>query len=492
MPRIQIARSLPRLHSGQILLVALYQDGGAQLPAGLPADLRKSLLHAIQARKLEGKHSETLQVLREDGSTLALLGAGTRAELSAVQQRDWIRRALNVARDSGLKEALLWLEPPTALGGYALGRQVAEQTAEAFYRFTRFHHEPAPASALQRLKLIVHRVKDEAEVKKGIVHGQAIGNGMDLTRELANLPGNVCTPTYLAQEARKLARGQTQLRVQVLEESHMETLGMGALLSVARGSRQPAKLIALEYKGVKTAQQPIVLVGKGVTFDSGGISIKPGAAMDEMKYDMGGAASVLGTMRALLELKLPLHVVGIIPATENLPDGNASKPGDVVTTMSGLSVEILNTDAEGRLILCDALTWSQRYKPREIIDIATLTGACVIALGSHASGLLGNNDALVQDLLEAGQAAGDRAWQLPLWDDYQKQLDSNFADMANIGGREAGTITAACFLSRFVKDQAWAHLDIAGTAWRQGKDKGSTGRPVPLLVQHLLKRAGVL
>ncbi len=261
---------------------------------------------------------------------------------------------------------------------------------------------------------------------------------------------------------------------------------MGSLLSVSAGSDQPAKLIVMEYNGGNKKTAPIALVGKGITFDTGGISLKPGAAMDEMKFDMCGAASVLGTFKTLIELRLPINVVGVIAASENMPNGSATKPGDVVTSMSGLTIEVLNTDAEGRLVLCDALTYTERFKPKVVIDIATLTGACVIALGGHASGLFSNNEALAEALLKAGQTANDRAWPMPIWDDYQKQLDSNFADMANIGGREAGSITAACFLSRFTKKFAWAHLDIAGTAWLSGGAKGATGRPVSLLVQYLL------
>jgi leucyl aminopeptidase len=269
----------------------------------------------------------------------------------------------------------------------------------------------------------------------------------------------------------------------------MEALGMGSLLAVAQGSAEAPKLITLEYTGDAGKSRPIVLVGKGVTFDSGGISIKPGPGMDEMKFDMCGAASVLGVMKAVASLGLAVNVVGVIPAVENMPDGKAIKPGDVVTSMSGQTIEILNTDAEGRLILCDALTYAARFEPDVVIDIATLTGACVIALGSHASGLLSNHDPLAEELLRAGQHSGDRAWRLPLWDDYQKQLDSNFADMANVGGREAGTITAACFLARYTKAYRWAHLDIAGTAWHSGKAKGASGRPVPMLMEFILNRA---
>jgi leucyl aminopeptidase len=287
-----------------------------------------------------------------------------------------------------------------------------------------------------------------------------------------------------------LQKKHKSLKVKVLEEAAMKKLGMGSLLSVAQGSEQPGKFIIFEYNKGKRDAKPFVLVGKGVTFDTGGISIKPAANMDEMKYDMCGAASVFGSVSAVAEMNLPINLVGIIPAVENMPSGKATRPGDIYTSMSGQTVEVLNTDAEGRLILCDALTYSERYNPAAVIDIATLTGACIIALGKHATGLLSNHDPLANQLMSAGRDIGDQAWQLPLWDDYQQQLDSPFADMANVGGREAGTITAACFLSRFAKKYHWAHLDIAGTAWLTGKEKGATGRPVPLLVQYLLDRGG--
>jgi leucyl aminopeptidase len=311
---------------------------------------------------------------------------------------------------------------------------------------------------------------------------------MSLAKDLGNLAPNICTPAYLAEQAMDMAKTY-KLKVTVLEQKDMENLGMGALLAVARGSRQPPKLIALEYWGGAKKGKPVVLVGKGVTFDTGGISLKPAAEMDEMKYDMCGAATVLGTIHAVAKMGLPVNVVGIIPATENMPGGNATKPGDVVTSMSGQTIEILNTDAEGRLILCDALAYAERYEPESVINIATLTGACVIALGHVASGLLGNDEELAQELLNASERSVDRAWRLPLFDECQEQLKSNFADIANIGGRAAGTITAACFLSRFTKKYRWAHLDIAGTAWKSGKEKGATGRPVPLLTQFLISRA---
>jgi leucyl aminopeptidase len=312
---------------------------------------------------------------------------------------------------------------------------------------------------------------------------------MNLARELGNLPPNICTPAYLAEQALALGKSH-KLKVTVLERKDMKRLGMGSLISVSDGSRQPPKLITLEYYGGPKKQKPVVLVGKGVTFDTGGISLKPGSDMDEMKYDMSGAGSVIGTLRAVAQMKLPLNVVGVIPATENMPDGNATRPGDIVSSMSGQTIEILNTDAEGRLILCDALTYSERFEPSAIIDIATLTGACVIALGHVASGLFANDEQLAGEVVAAGQKSWDRVWPMPVWEDYQEQLKSNFADMANIGGRPGGSITAACFLARFTRKLKWVHLDIAGTAWKSGRDKGSTGRPVPLLTQFLMTRAG--
>ena len=326
----------------------------------------------------------------------------------------------------------------------------------------------------------------EERARPGRRHRARHGTGQ---RTLGNLPGNICTPTYLAAKALALGKAHKSIKTTVLEEKDMQKLGMGSFLSVTRGSEQPAKLITMEYAGAAKTQKPIVLVGKGITFDSGGISLKPGAEMDEMKYDMCGAASVLGTMQAIAEMGLKLNVVGVIPTCENMPSGTATKPGDIVTRMSGQTIEILNTDAEGRLILCDALTYSKKFNPDTVIDIATLTGACVIALGHVASGMFANEDELAKELIAAGEQSHDRIWQLPLWDDYQPLLDSNFADMANIGGRAGGTITAACFLSRFTKEYRWAHLDIAGTAWKSGKQKGATGRPVPLLTQYLINRS---
>ncbi len=362
---------------------------------------------------------------------------------------------------------------------------------KSIYRYSETKPKAARnKSRLKKMKFLAHTRDDLTDIHEGQEFGQAIASGMNLAKELGNLPGNICTPTYLAEQAKTLAKGNRKIRVTVVEEAQMKKLGMGALLSVSNGSVEPAKLVSIEYNGDEPGERPIVLVGKGITFDTGGISIKPGASMDEMKFDMCGAASVLGTMKACSELELPLNVVGVIACAENMPGGRATKPGDVVTTMSGQTVEVLNTDAEGRLVLCDALTYIDKFKPEAVIDIATLTGACVVALGHIPSGLMSNDDELAKELIAAGQLAGDRTWQLPLWDDYQSSLDSNFADIANIGGRWGGTITAACFLARFTKKYRWAHLDIAGVAWHSsGKQKGATGRPVPLLTEYLLHQA---
>jgi len=443
---------------------------------------------------LEGKPGQTLllhNIPNLPSERVLLLGCGKEKEFNENRYRDTTAKAVSVLKNTGATEATSYLTELDVKGRDISWkvRQAVEVTEAALYRFDQLKSKPNNSRrALRRVVLAVPKRSDLGPGEQAIREGRAIAEGMKLARDLGNLPGNLCTPTYLAEQAIEIGK-QYGLKITVLEKDDMQKLGMGALLSVARGSRQPPKLIVLEYLGGKEGEPPVVLVGKGLTFDAGGISIKPAANMDEMKYDMCGGASVLGAVKAAAELKLPLNIVGIIPSSENLPDGDANKPGDIVTSMSGQTVEVLNTDAEGRLILSDALTYAERYKPAVVIDIATLTGACVIALGAHASGLLANNDQLAREILGAGKYTYDRAWQLPLWDEYQKQLDSNFADMANIGGREAGTITGACFLARYAKNFKWAHLDIAGTAWKTGKEKGATGRPVPLLVQFLINRA---
>jgi leucyl aminopeptidase len=358
---------------------------------------------------------------------------------------------------------------------------------EVFYRFDQLKSQKK--STVPSLSQVLFPITPNATLEQAKVEAVATADGADLAKTLGNLPPNICTPAYLAEEAKKLAR-QYKLGVEVLEKKDMEKLGMGSLLSVARASHQPPKFIVLRYEGAAKGKKPLVLVGKGITFDTGGISLKPAAEMDEMKFDMSGAGSVLGALRALAGMKAPVNVVGVIPTCENMPGGHATRPGDVVTTMSGQTVEILNTDAEGRLILCDALTYAARYEPEKVVDIATLTGACVVALGHVASGLFANDEALAAEVLAAADDACDRVWRLPLWEEYQEGLRSNFADFANIGGRPGGAITAACYLARFTRKMRWAHLDVAGTAWKSGREKGSTGRPVPLLVRFALRHAG--
>ena len=358
----------------------------------------------------------------------------------------------------------------------------------ASYSYTRHKSKPKPPSKLRRVAVLTDQ-RSRAGVARAVKEGNALKAGLDLARDLGNEPPNVCNPNYLLREARKLAKAD-KVSVTALDEKKMTELGMGAFMSVSRGSDTPGRMIIVQYRGGKRGDAPVALVGKGITFDTGGISLKPGAAMDEMKFDMCGAATVLGATRAAIDAKLPINLVTVVAAAENMPSGIASRPGDIVSTLSGQTVEILNTDAEGRLVLCDALSYvEQKFKPQAVIDVATLTGACIIALGSHASALYANDDGLAQQVLEAGDWSGDRSWRMPLWDDYQVQLSSNFADMANIGGREAGSVTAACFLARFTKSMKWAHMDVAGSAFHGGARKGASGRPVPSLFRYLASLA---
>ena len=455
---------------------------------------KKFLSNLIRRGDIEGKLGDSLLLHNVPGllaDRVLLIGCGRERDLSESQYRKIISNSVRELNKTGALEAVNYLSELNVKNRdyYWKIKQAIEITEHCNYQFQEF--KTKNKQSRRRIKKLVFTVPTRKELPQGelaVKHASAIVTGLALTRNLANRPSNVCTPSHLADAARDIARKYKSIKVTVLDEEEMEKLGMNTLLSVSKGSAEPAKLITLEYKGLKKDQKPVVLVGKGVTFDTGGISIKPAAAMDEMKYDMCGAASVLGTVLAVAEMELPINVVGVIPTTENMPGGKATKPGDIVTSLSGQTVEILNTDAEGRLILSDALTYSERFKPDVVIDIATLTGACVIALGSHASGLLSNHNPLARDLLNAGETSGDRTWQLPLWEEYNQQLASPFADMANIGGREAGTITAACFLSRFTEKYHWAHLDIAGVAWTSGKNKGATGRPVPLLTQYLLDK----
>ncbi len=443
---------------------------------------------------LEGRANTTLllhKVPNVQSKRVLLIGLGKEEEFKDSVFVSTVQTVFRTLHSTGIADCALFLaDLPLENRDIAWKvTQIAKLAVESNYRFDQLKSKPEDnKKSLRKITIGISNSQDLMTGETALSQGAAIAHGMSLTKDLGNLAPNICTPGYLAEQAKELAKTY-KLKATILDKKEMEKQKMGALLAVARGSHQPPKLIALEYQGAGKKDKPVVLVGKGVTFDTGGISLKPAAEMDEMKFDMSGAASVLGTIKAIAEMNLPVNVVGIIPATENMPGGSATKPGDVVTSMSGQTIEVLNTDAEGRLILCDALTYAERYDPEIVIDIATLTGACVIALGNIATGLMSNDDALAQEVIKAGEQAADRVWQLPLWDDYQELLKSNFADMANIGGRAGGTITAACFLSRFTKKFRWAHLDIAGTAWKSGKEKGSTGRPVPLLTQFLINRA---
>lgn len=420
---------------------------------------------------------------------LLLVGCGDKDKFDRDAAREMAQTAFNALKGTSAKDALLLTAELKVKGADEdwLLEMLASSFTAGTYRYTRTVGKPKPAVPLSRVVVAISGGKSGAE--QALARGAATGAGINDARELADLPGNVCTPGYLASHARKLARDNRKMKVQVLDEKKMRELGMGSFLSVTAGTAEPAKLIIIEYSGGRKSDKPYVLVGKGLTFDSGGISLKPGAKMDEMKYDMGGAASVLGTLRAVRDMDLKLNVVGVIAAAENMPGGRATKPGDVVKSMSGKTIEVLNTDAEGRLVLCDALTYVERFKPAAVVDIATLTGACVVALGEHASGLYANKDHLAEQLLSAGIESHDRAWRMPLWPEYTKQLKSNFADLANIGNGGGGSVTAACFLAEFTQSYDWAHLDIAGTAW-SGAPKGATGRPVGLLTRYLVDQAG--
>jgi leucyl aminopeptidase len=477
------------------VLVGVFEGGKLSDAAQALDTASKHYISEIIARgDMTGKTASTLLLHKVPNilsERVLLLGLGKRTELDAKQFSDCARAAMRALQATNAKDALLYLAELPVKGRDSAWciQQTVLAAYEASYRCDSLKSTAEKnKDTLHKMQFGLLAAKPNAALETTLKQAAAIAKGMVLTKDLGNLPGNICTPTYLATQATTLAKTHKTIKTTILEEKDMKKLGMGSLLAVTQGSAEPAKLITMEYHCADKTQKPIVLVGKGVTFDSGGISLKPGGEMDEMKYDMCGAASVLGTIQAIAEMGLKLNVVGIIPSCDNMPSGTAVKPGDIVTSMSGLTIEILNTDAEGRLILCDALTYAAKFKPDTVIDIATLTGACIIALGHVASGLYSNQDKLAHELLAASEQSQDKAWHMPLWDDYQPQLDSNFADMQNIGGRAGGSITAACFLSRFTKEYRWAHLDIAGTAWKSGKDKGATGRPVPLLTQYLINR----
>ena len=458
---------------------------GDAAPASLGKTLSGALQRVVDAGDFEfkaGRLAWLTDVASVKAARLVFVHAG---EDSAAAFRKAVAAGLLLLKGGGTRH--LAVASAGKLDA-AMAEALVGAVADATYLYRATKPSATEVPRLDRVSLVAGK-SEEAEAARGLKLGAAIAAGVELARECANRPGNHCTPSYLAGEAMKLAKAK-RMKVEVLERKDVAKLRMGSFMAVAQGSDEPLKFIVLRYQGAPKTEAPVVLVGKGITFDSGGISLKPGAEMDEMKFDMGGAASVLGTMRTIGLLQPKLNVVGLIPACENLPSGRAIKPGDVVTSMSGQTIEILNTDAEGRLILCDALTYAERFKPAAVVDVATLTGACVIALGHHRSGLFSSDDALASELLAAGQAALDPAWRMPLDDEYAEGLKSHFADVANIAGRAGGAITAAMFLKRFTQKYRWAHLDIAGTAWTSGKAKGASGRPVPLLSHFLLERAG--
>ena len=492
---IEAKTGLSTLKTG-CLVVGVFEDNKLS-KAAQELDRKGAISAVLKSGDITAKAGSTLLLRDLDGiaaERVLLVGLGADEKTTDKNFTSAIQSAGRILSSIGGSDALVALPLDGVKDRDAAWavRTCVLALRENTYRYDTTKSKKEPAQGGVKKVAFAASAADSAAAKAAIAQGAAVANGMDLTKELGNLPSNICTPTYLANTAKKLAR-EFKFDVEVLDRKQIEALKMGSFLSVTKGSEEPPKFIVLKHMGGKQKDTPVVLVGKGITFDTGGISLKPGANMDEMKYDMCGAASVLGTFRAIGEMNLKLNVIGVIPTCENMPSGRASKPGDIVTSMSGQTIEILNTDAEGRLILCDALTYAERFKPAVVVDVATLTGACVTALGHHNSGLFTRHDAahdaLANELLAAGKATGDTAWRMPIEESYQEQLKSNFADMANIGGPPGGSITAACFLERFTRKYTWAHLDIAGTAWKSGAAKGATGRPVPLLTTFLINRA---
>ncbi|GAA0198841.1 leucyl aminopeptidase [Kangiella japonica] len=478
------------------LIVGVFESRKLSAPAQQIDDISEGYINAIVKRgDMEGKFGQTLLLHNVPGTScdrVLLVGCGKEREFDAIKYKKISGKVIKLLNETGATEAINTLPLLNVKGQelYSKVRFAVEAANNSLYLFEQLKSEKSETRRpLRKMTLFIESRADLAEGEKAINHACAITAGQSLTRDLANLPGNICNPTYLAKMAEDLAKEYSSLSTNILDESELKEMGAGAFVSVSQGSDQPGKLICMEYNGGEKGNKPLVFVGKGITFDTGGISLKPGAGMDEMKFDMGGAASVFGLIKAVAEMGLPINVVGVVAAAENMPSGGASRPGDVVTSLSGKTIEILNTDAEGRLVLCDALTYVEKYDPEIVIDIATLTGAVIIALGHEASGVMSNNNALANEIENASDMANDRVWRLPIWDEYHEQLKSNVADFTNLGGRPAGTITAGCFLSKFTKKYRWAHIDIAGTAWKSGADKGATGRPVPLLSQIVINRA---
>ena len=480
------------------VIVGIYErnklgTGASQVDAASKGHLLK-LVKSGDLSSAPGRCTILTAVPGVKAPRVAVVGLGKPAKLNGTVYKKAVAAAVAALDGSKTRQVLntLTLEAVADSSPYYLARHAVEAMGDTLYRFTEMKsgRKKKPLTLSSWGSSIAKR-GDAAKAMRGAEHGDAIMHGMNLAKDLGNLPANVCTPSYLARTAKKLAAGNGRLTTQILSEADMKRLGMGSLLSVTAGTVEPAKLIVMKYKGAGS-EAPVVLVGKGVTFDTGGISLKPGPAMDEMKFDMCGAAGVIGTMAAVALMKLPINLNVLVPAVENMPGGKATKPGDIVKSMSGQTIEILNTDAEGRLILCDALTYARRFKPAAVIDVATLTGACVVALGHHRTAIFSNDDDLASEIFAAGTSAEDRGWHMPMGEEYAAQLKSNFADMANIGGPTGGAVTAACFLGKYTDGLSWAHLDIAGTAWRSGAKKGASGRPVPMLSEVLLARSGAL
>jgi leucyl aminopeptidase len=477
-------------------VVGIYENGDFGIAARQIDKQLDGLLTKLHGSgDFAAKLGDTLMLPAPEGSAAArllLVGLGARTGFGRKQYRKALQATAQALVKTGASDAVVYLtlEPVPELDILYRARFVAELFASQAYKVPDLKTVPKPkARPLASVSVATADARAAKSASEGLRIGTAVGSGQSLARDLANLPPNICTPTYLGNRALQLAKEFSSIKAKSLDESAIKALKMGAFLAVTQGSDEPPRLIVCEYRGAKKNVAPICLIGKGITFDTGGISLKDPPAMDEMKFDMSGGATVLGTLRSVAELKLPINVVAIVAACENMPSGAAVKPSDIVTTMSGQTVEILNTDAEGRLVLCDAITYSRRFKPAAVVDVATLTGACIVALGNHLSGLMSNNEGLAGELESAGLRADDRAWRLPIGEEYVDQLKSNFADIANVGGREGGASTAASFLWKFAKDLVWAHLDVAGTAWLSGAHKGSTGRPVPLLVDFLINRA---
>ncbi|AWX14369.1 leucyl aminopeptidase [Mergibacter septicus] len=483
------------LQPNAVIVVGLWQDRQLSSVARELDQLSGGVLSQIVTQgSIEGKDGESLYlplVPNLPVKGVLLVGCGKEDELTERQYKNIIQATVKCLTKSNVESAIYALTEVKlkARSNYWNIRFAIETIAENVYCFDQFKSKKTPVVKLENI-FFCQAESGVEQAKLAVAHAQAIIKGIKETKDVANCPPNVCNPAYLAAKAQELAETYTHIETRVVDEKQMAVLGMNAYLAVSRGAENPAFMSIIEFKNNPNPEaKPIVLVGKGLTFDSGGISIKPSAAMDEMKYDMGGAAAVYGVMKAVAELNLPLNIIGVLAGCENMPDGNAYRPGDILTTMSGLTVEVLNTDAEGRLVLCDALTYVERFDPELVIDVATLTGACVVALGAHNSGLISPDDQLASELQRASEQAADRVWRLPMGEEYQEQLHSNFADLANIGGRWGGAITAGCFLSNFTQKYTWAHLDIAGTAWKEGAAKGATGRPVACLVQFLLQQA---